>query len=192
MKRIAALTFALCAAALPMRAESAPSPPSSDAPPDSSAGIYKYGISIGLSKPAKDFVSGNIVGGSYWDAYFGVSLSLDNGNAWPTILMVQIDYYNLDKTSFLASLGYGRQLTPVFGLYGGAGVGFSIAAESFADIFTKKDTLALKAFVGARFLAGQVILRADISYHVDTGKPSGYRDSFGGLIVPAIFAGWLL
>ena len=190
MKTIAALFFALFAAALPLRSESAP--PSSSAPQGSSANLYKYGLSVGLSKPFKDFISGNIAGSSYWDTYFGLSLALDNGNAWPTILMVQLDYYNLDKTSFLASFGYGRQLNANLGLYGGAGVGFSIAAESFADIFTKKDTLALKAFVGARFLVGQTILRADISYHVDTGKPSGYRDSFGGLVVPAIFAGWLL
>lgn len=211
MKKIAAVFFAFCAFALPLGADAfagmardwqpsalqASSSASAAANSQSGAepAAYDHGFSVGLSKPLKDFIDGNIAGSSLRDTCFGVSLSVDNGSAQPNIYLVQLDYYNLEKQSLLASFGYGWKFGSSFGIYAGAGVGLSSAEESiFGLLFKKKDT-AWKAFVGARFTFGRAILRADISYHIDTGYTgkgsSKYRDIFGGLIAPAIFAGWL-
>ncbi len=140
---------------------------------------YEKVISVGVSKPLADFMSGNYIGNSFWDTVSGVSISLEDGNAYSIVGLFQLDYYNLDTKSLILDFGLGKQLGSVLALYGGAGIGFGTRTERIADMDFDDLHLAWKAFVGARLTFGRIALRADVSYVKDTG------------FIVGAYAGWL-
>lgn len=128
------------------------------------SGNYSLGFSVGISLPVSERICDDR------PANVGVSLSLESSYG-PWFFMIQGDWYSFQAQSLLANVAIGRQLTSLFGVYAGGGLGtgsYSARMFSFDDPF-----IAWKVFAGARLMLGRVLLRADISYVRESGVMIG-------------------